>query len=542
MPVSVGNGIGYVGLNSGGVFAVDLLNGVILNQVTVSSAVQDLTLEGDHLYVLTADRLHVISLVDGAFSVVGAAASPIRPTLIHQRLFVGGGTAYATHRNGYNTLSVRDPSKPLLITASASTQFGWRQIVANGSGLGLAAVGSNSPDAAARVVSLYDLSDPRTTEVVITAFPTPGNARAVSIFNGLGYVADDASGMQVINYLPYDAMGVLPTITRTTSFSSSTAEEGKSARVTAVVADDVQVRNVEFHIDGSKAFTDSAFPFEFRFVPPRLTVNTKSFRLRARAIDTGGNSTWTDEVTVSLLPDTTPPRVLQHSPVGGGKALRSLSAYLDGPLNAATLDTSSFKLFSAGSDGQPGTADDLPVSGGVVTYREETTAVTLSFATPLPDGHYLAVLTTAVADLAGNRLASDFTWQFRVADAVFWTRTTDGLWSDPLNWSTRTLPGSNDNVIIDVSSAEVTVTHPAGTTAIKSLLTHERLVVTCSILQIPDGIQIGKNMTIDVAAKEEIPSGSSTHDVIPGPAHLIRSGLAIATRHLDIPNLSIVVV
>ena len=314
-----------------------------MNQVTVSSAVQDLTLEGDHLYALTADRLHVISLVDGAFGVVGAAASPIRSTLIHQRLFVGDGIAYSTHRNGYNTLNVADPSKPLLIAASASTQFGWRQLVATGSGLGLAAVGPNSPDAAPRVVSLYDLSDPRTTEVVITAFPTPGNARAISIFNGLGYVADDTSGMQVINYLPYDAKGLPPTITLTTSFSSNTAEEGKSSRVTALVRDDVQVRNVEFHLDSVKVFTDSAFPFEFRFITPRLTVNTKSFRLRARAVDTCGNSTWTDELTDTLQPDTTPPRVLHHSPVGGGKALRSLSAHLDGPLNAATLVLQCYK-------------------------------------------------------------------------------------------------------------------------------------------------------------------------------------------------------
>ncbi len=101
----------------------------------------------------------------------------------------------------------------------------------------------------------------------------------------------------------------------------------------------------------------------------------------------------------------------------------------------------------------------------------------MSFASPIPDGHYLAVLTTAVTDLAGNRLGSNFTWQFRVADAVFWIRTTDGLWSDPLNWSTRAIPNSNDHVIIDAGSSEITVTHQAGTMAIKSLLSHERLVL-----------------------------------------------------------------
>ena len=115
----------------------------------------------------------------------------------------------------------------------------------------------------------------------------------------------------------------------------------------------------------------------------------------------------------------------------------SLSAYFDGPMDAATLNTGSFQLYSVGNDGLPGTGDDVPVGGGVVSYREETLSVTLSFASALPDGHYRAVLTTAVADLAGNRLASDYTWEFRVADAVIQLRTP---LSDPLNWSTGALP------------------------------------------------------------------------------------------------------
>src|SRR6185295_11627292 len=141
----------------------------------------------------------------------------------------------------------------------AGSQFGWRQIVPNGSGLGLAAVGPNSTDDGPHDVSLYDLSDPTQTERFLTQFPTPGSASAVAIYNALAYVADGEAGLQVINYLPYDDRGVTPTLTLSASFPlspSAVVEEGKRARLTATVRDDVQVRNVEFYLDGERMATD----------------------------------------------------------------------------------------------------------------------------------------------------------------------------------------------------------------------------------------------------------------------------------------------
>ena len=43
-----------------------------------------------------------------------------------------------------------------------------------------------------------------------TRFPTPGNAGAVSIYNGLAYVADGTKGLQVVNYRAYDINGIKP--------------------------------------------------------------------------------------------------------------------------------------------------------------------------------------------------------------------------------------------------------------------------------------------------------------------------------------------
>ncbi|MBI3417533.1 MAG: Ig-like domain-containing protein [Verrucomicrobia bacterium] len=286
------------------------------------------------------------------------------------------------------------------------------------------------------------------------------------------------------------------------SFPINGVEEGKEVRVTAQVGDDVQVRNVEFHLEGTKAFTATVFPFEFRFVTSRYAANKNSFRLRARAVDTGGNFTWTDETIVTLVPDTTPPRITQRSPLIGAKSVQTITAYFDGQMDSATLNAASFKLISAGADGLFDTADDAPVIGGSASYEADLKSAALNFASPLPDGLYRAVLTTAVADLAGNHLASDYTWQFRVADAVFWIRTTDGVWSDPLNWSTGAVPGPNDNVVIDVVPEDVTVTYVRKNTTvqIKSLLANERLVLNGDAWQVPGGIQINKDMTLNTAS------------------------------------------
>jgi hypothetical protein len=46
----------------------------------------------------------------------------------------------------------------------------------------------------------------------------------------------------------------------------------------------------------------------FRFITPAITAGRTSFSLRATAIDTGGNTNSTGEITVALTPDLTPPR------------------------------------------------------------------------------------------------------------------------------------------------------------------------------------------------------------------------------------------
>ncbi len=417
--VVAGGPIAYVGVDDGTIAAIDLATGAVLQQTNVGSAVQDLAIEKETLYVLTVGTLHALPLTGGPLQVAGSVASPgvVGAAAGRLRLFVGGGIAYAVHTVGYNTFDLASPLAPSLIATGSTTQFGWKQVTPNGSGLAVATVGNNSTVDGPHHVSLYDVSDPAQTDVFLTTFPTPGLARSVSIFNGLAYVADGSAGLQVINYLAYDALGVPPAITVASNFAPGMAEEGQIMRVTADVTDDVQVRHVEFYVDGVKVFTDGNFPFEHRFVTP-VIAQQSSFTLRARASDTGGNATWTDETVITLVPDATPPSVVAFSPPDGSdecpNSVTAVSVTFSEPIDLATLDESTFQLFSAGGDGIPGNGDDVSVVGAISFLVESNTALLSFFGAALPADSYHAVAGGSIADLAGNVLGADLSWTFGV--------------------------------------------------------------------------------------------------------------------------------
>lgn len=414
----VAGGLVYVGTDTGQIITVDVATGSVLERTTIGSPLQDLSIVGDVLYTLTGTTLYALPLYQGALQVAGSAESPY-PSGANRRLFVGGGIAYAVHSRGYNTFSLNNPIQPTLIASGNTTQWNWKQIASNGSGLGMAVWGLNASDDGTNDVSLYDVSDPTQTNAFITTFPTPGDARAVAIYNGLAYVADGASGLEVINYLAYDSQGTPPTINLSANFplNPATAEEGQVLRVSADVADDVQVRNVAFYQDGVQVSTDGSFPFEYRFTAPRL-VDQSNFILQALATDTGGNTAWTEVFTVTLTADVTPPTILRTSPYPGELAgnLGTVAAFFNEPIDPATLTPQAFTLMEAGSDGFFDTGDDVAISNGVLEFRTEVLGLFLNFTGGLPAGHYRATIALTLADLAGNSLTSGRSWSFRVFD------------------------------------------------------------------------------------------------------------------------------
>ncbi len=450
--VAAAGGLVFVGLKSTQISVVDMLSGAELARINVPAAVEDLSLAGDYLYAITADRLLVINIADGDYKLIGNVASPIVSTPA-KRLFTGGGIAYVVHGKGYNTFDLATATAPKLLGTGRTTQFGWRQVAPNGSGIALVAVDPNSTFDGPNDVSLYNISNPAVTDSLITTFTTPGLARSVAIYNGLGYVADSPAGLQVVNYLAYDSRGRAPTIKLAAGFplNPGRVEEGKLVWVEALVEDDVQVRNVEFYVDGRKIATDGNFPFEHRFISPTRGAGKTSFILRARASDTGGNAAWSDEIVVDLVPDATPPRVVRVQPAAGsiGGSVDTLVAYFSEPVPAETLTSAAFKVVRDGPDNRLGTADDVNVTDGILSYRDSANAAFMTFAAPLPPGTYQATISAPIADRAGNPILSPFRWSFRVFDKKDSDR--DGvpdeleplLALDPLN------PDTNGNGILD---------------------------------------------------------------------------------------------
>lgn len=416
-------GVAYAGLNNGQIVAVDMAAGTELERRQVSTEpIHDLSFAGDVLYVRSTSRVYAVELAPSGMNITGSVAvnGNLGAGGSRPRLFAGGGIAYSTFTSGYDIISLADPRHPALAGSVNTQQFGWKQIVANGSGLGLAAVGPNSTSDGPHDVSLYNVGPDGTTSQFLTTFVTPGLAEAVSIYDGLAYVADGDAGLTVVNYKAYDALGLPPTITVRAGFPMVNgvlqAEEGKLGRVAAAVTDDVQVRSVEFYVDGQLAVTDGNFPFEHRFTTPLLAPGKTSFTLRGKATDTGGNSTWSATLTVNLVADATPPHVLSFLPPTGSYtgSLRNIVATFSEPIDQATLTAASFAITGAGPDGIFNTADDFVPMGGGISYRESSNAAFVSFPQDLPPSLYRLVVSPPVADLAGNTMAVPAQTQFRV--------------------------------------------------------------------------------------------------------------------------------
>ncbi len=416
--VATDGGIAYVGLASGEVVSVDMVSGAVLNRLKVNGAIQDVAVGQETLYALVQGTLYVIDIHDGDMSLLGnvTANGSVGAGGRRLRLFVGGNRAYTSYLSGFNVFDLTDPQHPTFIRQNDTTARGWIQMISNGSGTGLATVGAASTDDGPHNVSVYDLGADKAGAVLITTFETPGLATALAVYNGLLYVADGNSGLEVINYLAHDTAGVSPTISLSASFSlqPAQAEEGKLVRVSAAVDDDVQVRNVEFFVDGVRIATDGNFPFEVRFVTPSRSSTRSSFKLKAKATDTGGNFAWTPEYTVNLVPDATPPRVKSTFPTAGAIVGSSdtVIAYFSEPINTATLTPGGFAVVEAGPDGLFGTPDDVVKAAGTLSWRGTINAATLMFPTNLPAGQYRATVRAPVADLAGNAIASPVSWQF----------------------------------------------------------------------------------------------------------------------------------
>jgi hypothetical protein len=422
--VTVVGNLALVGLLNNLIIVVDLPSGTVLSRYPVPAAVDDLGISGDFVYAVSGSQLRSYRFEDGELNFLDSVTLNFFAEGLtgRRRLFVGGGKALISAYPGFDSIDISEPANlRVLGVAKDRGPNSFKQIIANGSGLGVAAVGVNPRIDGSHDVSLFDLRDPAVTDQLIGTFETPGLTYAVSLYNGLAFLADGEAGLQVINYLAYDNKGIAPTVSLEPAITLSgpttgQAEEGKLIRLTAIAGDDVQLKNVEFYLDGERVVTDGSFPYEQRVVTPLLAPEKTRFTLRARATDTGGNSTWSSEYLVSLVPDATPPRVTRTVP-GAGDILGSatlIGALFSEPLNPSTVTQEAFFLRAAGPNQIIGDADDTAVSEVTLEYRSSLNGIFLQFGGALTSGLYYATAKAPIADLAGNSIFQGKVWQFWV--------------------------------------------------------------------------------------------------------------------------------
>jgi hypothetical protein len=456
----------------------------VVGSYSFPAIVDDVALDGRVGYVLTRTTLYIIADIDETLEPAGEIVIMGSPSPLEfgRKLFVGGGVAYVGTFTGMHIVDVSEPSAPALLGAPPTTQLAIHDLVVNGSGLILPVTSFSGTQTLA--LSLYDGSDFADVTQFLGSIETAGDERALTVQNGLAYVAAAAAGIQVVNYLVYDALGVPPSATLEANGGADSVAIRDWIELRATVSDDVQVRNVEFLLDGRVIDRDGAFPFVTRFAAPDLDGEA-SLMLAARAYDTGGNSFATEVVPMALQPDVTPPRIVSATPDPARLQVdvREHRLVANELLQSSAVNLGAFALTELGADLIQGGGDDTIVNLESVRLEGGDEIVLSIHATdPLPAGFYaLTVDPSAVLDRAGNQLAEAYDESLVVHEPVdentaLWVSREGGRWTDAVNWLDERVPSTETLVILDVQGSDGPILIDSNYTVV-GLETSEDLVI-----------------------------------------------------------------
>ncbi len=444
----------------------------------VNESLGDLAREGSFLYVISGNnRLRVVD-VGGPLPVARGSVSLTGDDAIASRLFVGNGVAYVANGGltpniinftdnvtygGYSTVDVRNPDAPIQIAAPELQGVRTNNLstVANGSNLVLVAAGDLG-------VEVHDATQANDTYDLRATLTVPGFTRSLAIGAGIAFVASGASGLQVVNYLGFDAAGQAPspvTIEVTVGdLDPGTAgiqvAEGTALPVRVSLTEDRQVRNVELLVNGQVMTNDVSFPFDLTAFAPALVGSLpEQLTIQVRATDTGGNSTLSAPFTAEVVEDTFAPLIDSMSPGEGtqrNRGLRRVELVFSEALAAATVTAETFRLL-----GPAGVVVPLDLQ-----LRGSDRVLQLTYDA-LPEGQYQLLIDGAtVTDRAGNALAAGtLTKSFELTNIENkWVGAASGTqsWLVGANWSRGVVPGVLDNVVIDKAGTYTIASVPGG--------------------------------------------------------------------------------
>ncbi|MCC7374513.1 MAG: Ig-like domain-containing protein [Verrucomicrobiales bacterium] len=357
-----------------------------------------------HGFRVTGDTLERLSSTDlGTYIPTTGRIGP--------ELAVTATRAYVGSSSGFAIIDLTNPAAPKTLVPTAANIFTQRGMSLAGPSHLLTSVGRAN-------LTVYGVGSDQNTNLLLS-FATGENVQGIRTHRGYALLAQDFSSLAVAHFMTPDSGINPPTVALQpwVSHPPDQQESGELFSVTGAARDDVLVRDVEFYVDDTLVARSGGFPFQVAIRAPTRTVDRTRFVLRAKATDTGGNSAWSEPITIRLLEDTTAPRVLRVSPLPGAivtrGSLRQLEAEFDSEISVSSL-SQHWRLSEAGVDGLLGTADDASVSGASVEWNGSRSTALLDFGRALPSGRYRATLEAALADAAGNPLGTAFTWDFTI--------------------------------------------------------------------------------------------------------------------------------
>ncbi|PDT08439.1 hypothetical protein CO655_21460, partial [Rhizobium sp. M1] len=446
--------------------AIDVASGDVLQVLNLpaGTTIVDVVHEGNMLYVADSSAtLRIYEANAGILVLRGSASEPSLAGLAgtDRQLFVADGVLYIPTTNGFNggfaTVDVSDPTAPTLISNADDTSLAGTAIALNGSGLGIL-VGNPGGAFGQNALDIVRTDDAANTGDFVTRVVLASTPNAVVIGNGLAFVATADGKLQVVNYLPFDAQGVAPTVALNSVVADLDpvtdglqVQEGQTIPFGVTVTDDVQVRTLELLVNGEAARLDSSYPFDLRAALPTIAANGgETVTLQVRATDTGGNVGLSQLVTIELVPDIVGPSLVTANITDGalvGPSFRTFRATFSEPIRDDVLTNGAFTLIDAEGN------VIAPIS---TLLRDGGRTVQFTVAALEVGDYIIRSSWDLVRDLAGNSLGNDIEdTHFTIGTfSVEWASESGGDWFANANWNTGSVPGVDDDVFIGLPATE----------------------------------------------------------------------------------------
>jgi len=242
--------------------------------------------------------------------------------------------------------------------------------------------------------------------------PKPGNDQPTGRYpNGVD-TNNDSADFRVFNVPTKGAPNTIyPKIIGFAPHTHVSDSEGATRTFNITVDQPV---DVTWRINGTQLQTNASVPAYTSCSYTNTSAVAGYWEVTATASNENGSVTQTWWWTVN---DTTPPTVTDWTPTGTGVAITTnITATFSEPMNESTLNDETIIV-----ENSTGSA-----IAGAVTYDSATRTVTFDPTANLKYNEtYNVTITTGVADLAGNNIASEFRWNFTTE--AEWMPTADNL-------------------------------------------------------------------------------------------------------------------